>query len=88
VRQRLAQLKKEGITPTNDLATGSGSGLDPDITPAGAYAQVKAVAAANHLAPATVRHLVASHIAGPYLSIFGSPYVNVLELNEALAKLK
>lgn len=88
VQQRIAQLKKEGITPTNDLVTGSGSGLDPDITPAGAYAQVKAVAAANHLPVAEVRHLVAQHVAGAYLGIFGSPYVNVLELNEALAKLK
>ncbi len=88
VRQRAARLKKEGITPTNDLVTGSGSGLDPDITPAGAYVQVKAVAAANHLPVATIRHLVTSHVAGSYLGIFGSPYVNVLELNEALSKLK
>jgi len=88
VQQRVAELKKEGITPTNDLVTGSGSGLDPDITPADAYAQVNAVAAANHLPVSEVHHLVVTHAAGAYLGFFGSPYVNVLELNEALAKLK
>ncbi|MGO9558740.1 MAG: potassium-transporting ATPase subunit C [Acidimicrobiales bacterium] len=88
VKERVEQLVKEGIRPTNDLVTGSGSGLDPDITPADAYAQVNAVAKANHLPVAEVRNLVAENAAGAYFGFFGSPYVNVLELNEALAKLK
>lgn len=88
VQQRAAQLKQEGITPTNDLVTGSGSGLDPDITPSDAYAQVAAVARANHLPVAVVRQLVAKYSAPRYLGFFGSPYVNVLSLNIALSKLK
>ena len=88
VKTKAAQLEKEGITPTNGLVTGSGSGLDPDIAPADAYAQVNAVAKANGLPFSEVRALVASHVAGSYFGIFGSPYVNVLLLNEGLAKLK
>lgn len=87
VKERVSQLEKEGITPTNDLVTGSGSGIDPDITPADAYAQVNAVAKANDLPVGEVRHLVAEQSVGGYLGFFGSPYVNVLEINEALAKL-
>jgi len=88
VQQRIAQLKKQGITPTNGLVTGSGSGLDPDIAPADAYAQVNAVARANGLSVSVVHALVSKEVVGAYLGIFGSPYVNVLALNEALASLK
>jgi potassium-transporting ATPase KdpC subunit len=88
VKTRAAQLEKEGITPTNGLVTGSGSGLDPDIAPADAYAQVDAVATANGLPVSEVKALVASNVAGAYFGVFGSPYVNVLALNVALSKLK
>jgi K+-transporting ATPase ATPase C chain len=87
VKKAVAALEKEGITPTNGLVTGSGSGLDPDIAPVDAYAQVNAVAKANHLPVAEVRQLVASHVAPAYLGVFGAPYVNVLELNIALSQL-
>ncbi|HEV8065714.1 MAG TPA: potassium-transporting ATPase subunit C [Acidimicrobiales bacterium] len=87
VQQRITQLQKEGITATNGLVTGSGSGLDPDISPADAYAQVDAVAKANHLPVAEVRALVARTAAPRYDGIFGEPYVDVLSLNIALAKL-
>ncbi|MGD0084802.1 MAG: potassium-transporting ATPase subunit C [Acidimicrobiales bacterium] len=83
----VVKLLHEGITPTNGLVTGSGSGLDPDIAPADAYAQVDVVAAANHLPVATVDHLVATHIAGAEWGFLGSPYVAVLQLNLALARL-
>jgi K+-transporting ATPase ATPase C chain len=88
VKKQVALLKSEGFTPTNGLVTGSGSGLDPDIAPADAYAQVDAVAKANGLPVAEVHRLVAEQVVGAYFGIFGSPYVNVLALNVALPKLK
>jgi K+-transporting ATPase ATPase C chain len=88
VTQQAALLRKAGITPTNELVTSSGSGLDPDISPAAAYAQAPAVATARHLPVAAVRHLVATHVNGPQLGFLGAPYVNVLRLNTALAHLR
>lgn len=87
VAQQAAVLKKEGIVPTNDLVTTSGSLVDPDISPAGAYAQVDAIAAARGLPPAVVRSLVARHVHGRELGFLGAPYVDVLELNDALARV-
>ncbi|HEY6494438.1 MAG TPA: potassium-transporting ATPase subunit C [Trebonia sp.] len=88
VRQQITKLKKEGITPTQDLVTTSGSGVDPDISPADAYAQVNAVAKARGLSVATVNHLVASQVRQPELGFLGSSYIGVLSLNESLAALK
>lgn len=88
VQQQLIHLRQEGITPTPDLVTTSGSGVDPDISPADAYAQVNAVAKANGLPVATVRSLVASQVQGPQFGFLGSPYLNVLQLNERLAAVK
>ena len=87
VKAQIAQLKKEGITPTQDLVTTSGSGVDPDISPADAYAQVNAVAHARGVSVTVVRGLVASHVTQPELGFLGSSYVNVLDLNEGLANL-
>jgi potassium-transporting ATPase KdpC subunit len=85
-RKLVATLRREGITPTPDLVTTSGSGVDPDISPADAYAQVSAVAKARGLPAAAVRRLVAGRVAGPQFGFLGSAYVNVLQLNEALAR--
>jgi K+-transporting ATPase ATPase C chain len=67
-----------------DLVTGDFTGFDPDISEAGALAQVNMVAAARHLDPARLQQLVESHVTGRSLGIFGSPHVTVLALNMAL----
>jgi K+-transporting ATPase ATPase C chain len=64
-----------------DLVTASGSGLDPDISPAAALYQVARVARARHLDPDKVRQLVLSQIEQPQWGVFGEARVNVLLLN-------
>lgn len=70
-----------------DLVTASGSGLDPDISPEGALAQVTRVAAARGLSEDALRDLIAAQTRGPDLGILGQPRVNVLALNLALDAL-
>jgi K+-transporting ATPase ATPase C chain len=84
---QIAALKKEGITPTPDLVTASGSGVDPDISPADAYAQVSAVAKARGLPVGVLRQLVAGQTHRPEFGFLGSAYINVLQLNQALQSL-
>lgn len=86
--ERIAALRKEGITPTSGLVAASGSGIDPDVSPEAAYSQVNAVAAARHLPVDRVRSLIATHVHGPQFGFLGASHVNVLELNESLAGLR
>jgi K+-transporting ATPase ATPase C chain len=70
-----------------DMLTTSASGLDPDISPANAALQVDRVAHARGVTPAQVDALLAQHVTGRGLWIFGEPRVNVLGLNLALQQV-
>lgn len=79
-------IKKEEIPA--ELVTASSSGLDPDLSPAGALVQVKRIATARGISENKVNELVAQQTEGPLLGLLGPARVNVLKLNIALDSLK
>jgi K+-transporting ATPase ATPase C chain len=79
-------IKKEEIPA--ELVTYSGSGLDPDLSPAGAKIQVKRIASARHLAEPQLIELIDRQTTHPLLGLLGPSKVNVLKLNIALDELK
>jgi potassium-transporting ATPase KdpC subunit len=83
VEQDVAKYQQQnpGATIPSDLVTSSGSGLDPDISPASAEFQIASVAKARGVTPDEVRRIVAKHTQGRQWGIFGEARVNVLELN-------
>jgi K+-transporting ATPase ATPase C chain len=80
--------KARGVNPTPDLVTTSGSGYDPDISAADALAQIPMVSRATGLSPVTLRALIARENKSAQFGFLGSSYINVLQLNEALVKLR
>ena len=89
VQSQIDALKKENASAPVpiDLVTTSGSGLDPDVSPEGAYFEVPRIAKARNLPEAKVRQLVSDHIQQRFLGVLGEPRVNVLQLNIALDSL-
>lgn len=78
-------IKKEEIP--SELVTASGSGLDPHITPQGAYIQIKRVSTARKIPENKLNELVTATIEKPSLGFIGQERVNVLKLNLALDEL-
>ncbi len=79
---------KLGVDPTPDLVTTSGSGYDPDISPQDAIVQIPMVAKATGLSPTVLRALIAKESHSAEFGFLGASYVDVLQLNTALAKLE
>lgn len=96
LRQRIddttaAVAARDGIAGADvpaELVTQSGSGLDPDLSPAGVQVQVARVAAARGLPPDVVARLVAEHTQARQFGLLGEPRINVLDLNLALDALR
>jgi potassium-transporting ATPase KdpC subunit len=85
----IAEWRAVGVLhPTSDLVTSSASGLDPDITLADAQVQIPMIAAARGLSTSTLDSLVHRELHGAQFDFLGTPYLNVLQLNEALATLR
>jgi K+-transporting ATPase ATPase C chain len=87
-KELVAYWHARGVDPTPDLVTTSASGYDPDITPQDAIVQIPMVSAATGISPSALRSLISGETNGEQLGFLGSSYIDVLQLNEALARMK
>jgi K+-transporting ATPase ATPase C chain len=87
-KELISYWHKRGVDPTSDLVTTSGSGIDPDITPADARAELPMVSKATGLSDSVLTKLINQQTQGPELGFMGQSYIDVLQLNEALVKLE
>ena len=81
-----AALRKDlpGADIPADALTTSGSGLDPDVSPANAFMQAPRVAKARRIPVAAVQKVIGAETGEPFLGFIGQPHVNVLAVNQAL----
>ena len=95
LQKRVAEARQQIATENSvnaaqvpsDIITQSGSGMDPDISPAAAALQVKRVAAQRGVREAQIQQLLQQHTTARQFGVLGEPRVNVLQLNLALDKL-
>ncbi len=87
-KELVAYWHKLGVQPTVDLVTTSGSGYDPDISAQDALVQIPMVTKATGIAPKALKALIAQQTHPAQLGFLGSSYIDVLQLNEGLAKLE
>jgi K+-transporting ATPase ATPase C chain len=87
-KELVAYWHKLGVNPTPDLVTTSGSGYDPDISQQDALVQIPMVAKARGLSPSVLRTLIQKETHPAELGFLGASYIDVLQLNEALAALQ
>jgi K+-transporting ATPase ATPase C chain len=87
-KQAIAALRKDNphaaLPIPMDLVTSSASGIDPDITPEGAYYQAPRIASERGITTGSVNSIISAHVRGRTFGFLGEPRVNVLELNLAL----
>ncbi len=77
-----------GVRPTEELVTNSGSGVDPDVSVQSALVQIPMVSKARGIPATTLRNLIRKYTVSKQFGFLGESYVNVLQLNVALSKLK
>jgi K+-transporting ATPase ATPase C chain len=87
-KELVAYWHKRGVDPTPDLVTTSASGYDPDISEEDALVQIPMVSAATGLSSSVLTQLIHRETMGTQLGFLGTSYIDVLQLNEALAKLE
>jgi K+-transporting ATPase ATPase C chain len=87
-KELVAYWHKLGVQPTIDLVTTSGSGYDPDISAQDALVQIPMVTKATGVAPSALKRLIAQQTHPAQWGFLGSSYIDVLQLNEGLAKLE